>query len=126
MARIYKPPRKPRPQSFNAARRHELVYNDPRWRPIREAVMVRDQGLCQRCLADGRLTPATQVHHRISPFQRGLSPADFDRYAWSLDNLEALCRDCHMAIHAEEGQCKTLKDNQLNKIKTKGEGVSKN
>ena len=65
---------------------------------------MRDGGLCQECMKKGLITPATQVHHRVSPFQRGLSDADFQYYAWSLDNLEAICRDCHAAIHGQEGQ----------------------
>ena len=99
MARIYRPEPKPKRPSGNYHRRHELVYNDPRWRPIREAVMQRDGGLCQECLQKGRLTPATQVHHKVSPFQNGLSQADFEFYAWSMENLEAICAECHAAIH---------------------------
>ena len=106
MARIYKPAPKPRPPRYNAQRRHELVYNDSRWRPLREAVMMRDGGLCQECLKQGRLTPAQHVHHKVSPFQVGLSAADFEYYAWNMDNLEAICRECHAAIHAREGQTK--------------------
>ena len=104
MARIFRPEPKPRPPKPNDKRRQRLVYADPRWRPLREQVMARDGGLCQECLAKGILTPATQVHHRISPFQRGLSDADFQFLAWDLSNLEAICRDCHAAIHAKEGQ----------------------
>ena len=104
MARIFRPEPKPKKPSYQYHRRHELVYNDPRWRPLREQVMARDGGLCQECLGRGILTPATQVHHRVSPFQRGLSQQDFDFYAWDLSNLEAICRDCHAAIHAMEGQ----------------------
>ena len=104
MARIFRPEPKPRPPKPNDKRRQRLVYADPRWRPLREQVMARDGGLCQECLAKGILTPATQVHHRISPFQGGLSQQDFDFYAWDLSNLEAICRDCHAAIHAKEGQ----------------------
>ena len=106
MARIYRPAPKPRPPRYNAQRRHELVYNDSRWRPLREAVMMRDGGLCQECLQKGRLTPATQVHHKVSPFQIGLSDADFNYYAWSMENLEAICQECHAAIHSREGQTK--------------------
>lgn len=104
MPRIYRPEPKPKQPTYNTKRRHQLVYNDPRWRPIREAVMQRDGGLCQECLKQDRLTPATEVHHKISPFQHGISDADFQFYAWNMDNLEAICRDCHSAIHAHDGQ----------------------
>ena len=104
MARIYKPEPKPKQPSFNAQRRHQLVYNDPRWRPIREAVLQRDNGLCQECAKQGRITPCNQVHHIISPFQVGISQAEFDYLAWDMANLEAICRDCHAAIHGTKGQ----------------------
>ena len=106
MPRIYRPDPKPKQPSFNTHRRHQLVYNDPRWRPIREAVLQRDGGLCQECLKVGRITPCNQVHHKVSPFIRGISQADFDYYAWNMDNLEAICQDCHAAIHSKEGQTK--------------------
>ena len=105
MPRIFRPTPKPKKPSSNYRRRHQLVYNDSRWRPLREAVMQRDGGLCQECLQKGRLAPATQVHHKVSPFQIGLSDADFQYYAWSMENLEAICQECHAAIHAHEGQC---------------------
>lgn len=104
MPRIYRPEPKPKRYTENRQRRHQLVYNDPRWRPLREQVMARDGGLCQECLKQGRLTPATQVHHLVSPFIVGLPPSDFEFYAWNMDNLEAICHECHAAIHAHEGQ----------------------
>lgn len=66
--------------------------------------MQRDGGLCQECLKDGVITPCNQVHHIVSPFQVGISQADFDYYAWDMANLEAICQDCHAKIHAHEGQ----------------------
>lgn len=106
MARIYRPDPKPKRRTENRARRHHLVYNDSRWKPLREAVMQRDGGLCQECLKKGRLTPADQVHHKVSPFIVGLSEEDFNFLAWNMENLEAICRECHSEIHGREGQTK--------------------
>lgn len=103
MPRIYKPQAKPRHHSVNRTRRHELVYNDSRWRPLREQILQRDGGLCQDCLAQGRLTDTDlAVHHLISPFIVGLSQQDFDYLAWNPDNLITLCRECHNRRHKDE------------------------
>ena len=104
MPRIFRPEPKPKKPSSNYHRRHQLVYNDPRWRPLRDMVMSRDMGLCQECLKRGETKAATQVHHIVSPFIIGLSDADFQYYAWNMENLEAICQECHAAIHAREGQ----------------------
>jgi len=43
------------------------------------------------CKSDGRLTPATTVHHKVKLADGGTSD-------WS--NLQALCRECHSRLHA--------------------------
>lgn len=56
------------------------------WRRIRDAVMKRDQHLCQACRRDGRLTLATQVDHILAKARGGT-----DDQA----NLEAICGPHH-------------------------------
>lgn len=51
----------------------------------------RDHTLCQRCLSDGRYTPAAEVHH-IQPVAEGGATTE--------RNLLALCLECHQTIHA--------------------------
>ena len=63
------------------------------WKRIR-ARYVKAHPLCERCLAEGRLTPVEEVHH-ILPVNRGGSNAD--------SNLMSLCRSCHNKIHIELG-----------------------
>lgn len=63
------------------------------WQRIR-ARYVKAHPLCERCLAEGRLTPVEEVHH-ILPVNRGGSNAD--------SNLMSLCRSCHNKIHIELG-----------------------
>ena len=54
--------------------------------------------LCERCMQEGRYKPAEIVHHKVY-----LTPENINNPAITLnwDNLEALCRDCHEAEHAE-------------------------
>lgn len=63
------------------------------WKRIR-ARYVKAHPLCERCLAEGRLTPVEEVHH-ILPVNRGGSNAE--------SNLMILCRSCHNKIHIELG-----------------------
>lgn len=69
-------------------------YASGAWHRVREYVMRRDRFMCQHCKA-----PATTVHHRIH-----LTPDNIHDPMISLnpDNLEAVCDDCHKAIHDAE------------------------
>lgn len=56
------------------------------WRRLRRAVLDRDAWRCRRCGGAGRL----DVHHVVPVADGGTDdPA----------NLEAICRDCHVALH---------------------------
>ena len=68
------------------------VYGRP-WKRIRDKYM-RAHPLCEQCLKDGRLVPATECHH-ILPVKRGGKSTP--------DNLMALCQGCHNKIHRELG-----------------------
>ncbi len=58
--------------------------------------MQRDARLCVDCLAEGRYTPAEEVHHI-----KELTPENISdpRISLSLDNLVSLCRECHKKRH---------------------------
>jgi len=64
-----------------------------KWKKIR-ARYVKVHPLCERCLAEGRITPVEEVHH-ILPVNRGGTNDD--------GNLMSLCRSCHNKIHIELG-----------------------
>ena len=61
--------------------------------------MHRDSFLCQDCLAEGRYTPAEEVHHIIP-----LTPENIHSPSIALnpDNLVSLCRSCHKARHGTQ------------------------
>lgn len=64
-----------------------------RWKRIRDHYAAAHP-FCERCFANGILTPVDEVHH-IVPVSRGGThdPA----------NLMSLCRSCHNKIHHEMG-----------------------
>ena len=71
-------------------------YSSVAWRNTRAAYTASVGGLCERCKAKGRLTPAEIVHHKTH-----LTPDNITDTNITLDwaNLEALCRDCHGEVH---------------------------
>jgi 5-methylcytosine-specific restriction endonuclease McrA len=77
--------------TLNGARRYGWAQgSDRRWRKLR-ARKLADEPRCERCLVGGRLTPATEVHHR-KPMSEGGS-----KYDW--DNLQSVCGDCQDEAH---------------------------
>ena len=73
-------------------KRSASFYASPQWIRLRDLTMTRAGYQCQRCKQQGKLTPATEVHH-IVPI----------RVDWSkrleMNNLMCLCHKCHMEVH---------------------------
>ncbi|KXB91586.1 HNH endonuclease signature motif containing protein [uncultured Megasphaera sp.] len=63
------------------------------WQRIRKRY-VSVHPFCERCLAQGKLTPVAEVHH-ILPLTRGGTHEEV--------NLMSLCRSCHMILHSQLG-----------------------
>lgn len=60
------------------------------WRKMRDQKLRRDP-LCEKCAADGRIVPASVVHHR-----------DHDERNNDPENHESLCRACHEREHGRK------------------------
>lgn len=73
-------------------------YSNTAWRKMRETYL-HEHPLCEDCLAKGKVTAATDVHHIRSPFRKG-------EVNWMMlldyNNLAALCKECHGNRHASE------------------------
>jgi len=65
------------------------------WRRKREAVMKRDQYLCQLCKQKGRITEATEMDHIVNVAEGGTDDES---------NLQALCTPCHDAKSQAEAR----------------------
>lgn len=119
MAWIYRP--KPTPKkkknegAVKAARRKERqdLYNTTAWHNARDMALARTP-YCVSCWESKGIVNVTdlQVHHKLSPFQHGISPEEKAARSFDPDNLEVLCRDCHLEEHKEHNR---LKDNDLSK-----------
>jgi 5-methylcytosine-specific restriction enzyme A len=71
--------------AWSKVSRHKRGYGAV-WVKTREAILKRDNHLCQPCLTNGRPTPATQVDHIINKSDGGTDDHG---------NLQAICTDCH-------------------------------
>ena len=76
----------------------QKAYQNYNWRRLRNDY-IRLHPLCAECLRNGKVKPATDVHHLRSPFKGG-------EINWTLlmdvNNLESLCAECHGLEHAKQ------------------------
>lgn len=78
------------------------LIHSARWLRLR-CEKLSAQPLCERCKAEGIITPAVEVHH-VHPVEMALSYADKDRLMFDIHNLLSLCHDCHVKTHIEMGR----------------------
>ncbi len=74
---------------------HKRLYGLKAWRRLRSLVLA-DQPLCLDCLASGRTTVASELHHKTA--HRGNHALFFDQ-----SNLMPLCGPCH-AVRTARGE----------------------
>ena len=69
------------------------------WIKCARAYKKDKAGLCERCLRKGLLVPGDEVHHKIK-----LTPENINNPSIALnwDNLELLCKDCHIKEHRQK------------------------
>lgn len=76
----------------------DSFYNTPAWKACRKAFRQAKGGLCERCLAKGKIVPGAQVHHKIRLTAENL---DDPKITLSWSNLELLCAECHELEHGK-------------------------
>lgn len=74
--------------------RHQRGYGRE-WEITRERIKLRDEGLCQPCLRQGRVTVGTECDH-ITPKAQGGQGND--------ENLQWICVECHRTKTASESR----------------------
>lgn len=73
-----------------------------RWRKLRRDKLAK-MPICERCQQEGKITPATEVHH-IRPVETALTLWQKQSLMFDEHNLLSLCHDCHRLIHKEMKQ----------------------
>ena len=77
----------------------KAFYMSGAWIECARAYRKSVGGLCERCAAKGLIVPAEEVHHKVK-----LAPDNLSDPTIALDwnNLEALCKDCHIKAHRKK------------------------
>ncbi len=81
---------------------YRRMIHSNRWVSLRRRVLTAHP-LCEKCEADGFVTAAREVHHRV-PVESASNPAEKERLMFSEGNLEALCHACHVERHVALGR----------------------
>ena len=71
-------------------------YHSKAWANVREFVLSRSKGLCERCMEKGELKPADVVHHTTPLTPENMGDPDV---SLNPDRLLALCDECHTEVH---------------------------
>ena len=88
---------------------YQRLLNSPRWREVKTQVWRRANGLCERCIREGKaagvpdgyITPGVDCHH-IKPVESGRTVMEMEQLCYNPDNIELLCVPCHIKTHAEQ------------------------
>lgn len=91
-------------------KQYQKLIHTTRWLKLRREVLTA-QPLCQRCLAEGRTTAATELHH-VKPVEEALNPTEKIQRMYDPHNLRPLCHDCHVKTHTELGRCGRVANKQ--------------
>jgi 5-methylcytosine-specific restriction protein A len=83
---------------------YQRLLNSKTWKMLRMAYL-QQHPLCERCLDDGHVRSAIDVHHR-TPVETAHSLSEMRDLCYDLRNLEALCIPCHQEVHKEMGKSK--------------------
>jgi 5-methylcytosine-specific restriction endonuclease McrA len=71
-------------------------YGSRAWKECRASYILSVNGLCERCLANGKYVAGEEVHHKIYLTLDNIN----DPYiTLNWDNLELLCQSCHSKEH---------------------------
>lgn len=80
---------------INMARFAE-IYDTAEWERVRQYVIIRANGLCERCKVRGIIKPGKEVDHIIEITEDN---KDDWNIIYNPKNLQYLCSDCHNEKH---------------------------
>ena len=76
---------------------YDNVYNTKTWRNLRKSYLM-EHPLCEECLKQGKITPATDVHHKYE-ISNATNTLEMKDIGFDSNNLMALCEECHINKH---------------------------
>lgn len=86
----------------------EVVYKNPRWQSVRNAVIKRDRDICYFC---GKLILKRRtIHHLIEIDENNYSD---ENIAFNLDNLVECHDECHNIHHERFGYKQSIVNDDL-------------
>ena len=83
---------------MSRSKAYQRLLNSKRWAEVKRMVWRRAGGLCERCKADGFITPGVDVHH-IKPVETGRTVQEMERLAYNPNNCQLLCVEHHIKVH---------------------------
>lgn len=95
----------------------KAFYKSTQWQQCRASYIKSVGGLCERCLAEGKIVPGYIVHHKCY-----LTPENIKEPSITLnfDNLEYLCKDCHNKEHFKDEYRKRYKISDDGRVEVLG------
>ena len=76
---------------------YQRLLNSKRWKELRMQYL-QQHPLCERCLKEGHVRSAIDVHHRV-PVETATSLSEMEALCYRWSNLEALCIPHHKDTH---------------------------
>ena len=97
---------------------YQKIMNSKEWKEL-NALKIRANPLCERCLSMGWYVPGRCTHH-IQPIESGRTEAECWEIALRWSNLQRLCFACHSEIHKAERyhDSQTVRDRQATRQAT--------
>ena len=93
---------------LNTREGRQSFYRSKEWKTLRE-YMLRSNPLCEKCLEDLIITPATDVHHIVDIKYKPHLRLD-------INNLQCLCDKCHKEITISEFTNTESANKPVNKV----------
>ena len=84
----------------------EQFYTSRTWRRVSRNYASSKKFLCERCLAKGLVIPYEEVHHKTRLTLENLNRPEI---ALNWNNLECLCKNCHIEEHKEDAKLRPYK-----------------
>jgi len=93
-------------EDWSKRKTRQRFYRSSEWQILRKWILSRHP-LCEKCIDNDRITPATELHHKIDI-------KDDPSKRLDTNNLQPLCKKCHddITLNADN-------ENKFTPVKTK-------